>query len=140
MSTKLFFICNLLHSEFISRYWWRYSYTYYVQENENDCQYFRYLLTRRVIKKCCLMWVNLKIVNLRRKNRIRIFNGIRDSRRTLLFEFSTNHSQQFNILLRSKNDCLLYMEKFLNNDIINIIVEQTNLYATQFVESHPNWK
>ena len=30
------------------------------------------------------------------------------------------------------------MEKFSDNEIINIIVEQTNLYATQFVESHPN--
>lgn len=32
------------------------------------------------------------------------------------------------------------MEIYLDNDLINIIVEQTNLYAQQFLQSHPNLK
>lgn len=53
-------------------------------------------------------------------------------------EFSTKPGHQFNIPRTSKHKCSFYMEKYLDNELINIIVERTNLYTQQFLQSQPN--
>ncbi|CAL7932999.1 unnamed protein product [Xylocopa violacea] len=56
------------------------------------------------------------------------------------FQFSANPGQQEIVPRRYRNNCLYYMEKFLDDELISIIVTQTNLYAEQFLQSHPNLK
>jgi hypothetical protein len=51
------------------------------------------------------------------------------------FEFSAKSGHQFNIPTISRHKCLLYMEIYLDNGLINVIVEQTNLYTQQFLQS-----
>ncbi|XP_017763034.1 PREDICTED: tigger transposable element-derived protein 1-like [Eufriesea mexicana] len=55
------------------------------------------------------------------------------------FEFSANAGHQFIIPRSSRHKSLFYTEKYLDNDLFNI-VEQTNLCAQQFLQSHPNLK
>ena len=54
------------------------------------------------------------------------------------FEFSVNDGQQEIVSSRFRYKCLFYMEKYLDNDLISIIVDQTNLYTDQCLQSHPN--
>ncbi|CAK9809125.1 PiggyBac transposable element-derived protein 4 [Anthophora quadrimaculata] len=54
------------------------------------------------------------------------------------FRFSVNPGQQQTVPRRFRNKCLFYMEKYLDDVFISVIVAQTNLYADQFLQSHPN--
>lgn len=57
-----------------------------------------------------------------------------------LFEFFANHGQQEIVPGRFRFKCLFYIEKYLDDHLISIIVKETNLYADQFLKSHPNLK
>ncbi|XP_015186433.1 PREDICTED: piggyBac transposable element-derived protein 4-like isoform X2 [Polistes dominula] len=56
------------------------------------------------------------------------------------FQFSAKPGLQQIVPKRFRNKCMFYMEKYLNDELIGIIVEQTNLYANQFLQSQPNLK
>lgn len=52
------------------------------------------------------------------------------------FDFCGNSGQQFDVPRSSREKCLFYFDKIVNNELVSIIVEQTNLYAAQYIESH----
>lgn len=52
------------------------------------------------------------------------------------FDFCGKSGQQFDVPRSSREKCLFYFDKFLDNELISTIVEQTNLYAIQYIESH----
>ena len=56
------------------------------------------------------------------------------------FRFSANPSQQQTVPRRFRNKCLFYVEKYLDDVVISVTVAQTNLYADQFLQGHPNLK
>lgn len=52
------------------------------------------------------------------------------------FDFSGNSGQQFDVLRSSRGKCLFYLDKFLDNEFISVILEQINLYIQQYLEDH----
>lgn len=54
------------------------------------------------------------------------------------FPFTAHPGKTFNT--PSKNVPLFYLEKFLDDDLIKLITEQTNLYAAQFFANNPELK
>lgn len=55
----------------------------------------------------------------------------------LYFQFTLQPGKTFNI---RKGNCLFCLEKFLDDKLIQVIVDQTNLYAMQFLKSCTNLK
>ncbi|XP_012273615.1 piggyBac transposable element-derived protein 4 [Orussus abietinus] len=56
------------------------------------------------------------------------------------FDFIANNGQQEIVPGRFRSKCSSYVEKYLDDHLISIIVKETNLYADQFLQSHPNLK
>lgn len=56
------------------------------------------------------------------------------------FEFTGKPGMQQKIPRRFKNNCKFYVEKYLDDELISRIVQQTNLYADQFLQKHTNLK
>ncbi|CAL1272460.1 unnamed protein product [Larinioides sclopetarius] len=56
------------------------------------------------------------------------------------FEFLANHGQNEIVPRRLRFKCSFYIEQYLDENLINLIVKETNLYADQFLQSHPNLK
>ena len=49
------------------------------------------------------------------------------------FDFCGNSGLQFDVPISSRKNCLFYFDKFLDSEILSKIVEETNLYAAQYI-------